>query len=287
MLARKRIALDFLDPADVNGEGRIGNTLTTNSQIPPQTMAFAPGARVRLRLLNACNARVAGFIFENITPFVLAIDGQPADGFTPNGNILPAGPGARFDVVFDLPGTAGAAAQVTLRGGGLRADPNGEANRPLLGFRTQGDKVPVRPEPTSQPANPRLPAEIKLQNARRLDLTIEVSESKDPRQTYMINGVSGAPQVKPLFTVPRGQPISFGFFNHTKVPQTLHVHGHHMRVLHLLDDGWEPYWRDSVIIAPTRTVRIAFIADNPGKWLIESTILEHAMSGAWAWFEVK
>jgi hypothetical protein len=33
-------------------------------------------------------------------------------------------------------------------------------------------------------------------------------------------------------------------------------------------------------------VRVAFIADNPGKWLIESTILDHAMSGLAAWFEV-
>ena len=65
------------------------------------------------------------------------------------------------------------------------------------------------------------------------------------------------------------------------------MHGHHFRVLHLLDDGWEPYWRDSLIIPPGRRARIAFVADNPGKWLIESTILEHAMSGVSAVFEVR
>ena len=103
-----------------------------------------------------------------------------------------------------------------------------------------------RAAPAELPANPKLPAEIRLRNARRLDLTIEASALKEPRQVWTINGAPGAPQMKPLFTVARGQPVSLGFFNRTTVPQTLHLHGHHMRVLHLLDDGWEPYWRDSV-----------------------------------------
>jgi FtsP/CotA-like multicopper oxidase with cupredoxin domain len=86
--------------------------------------------------------------------------------------------------------------------------------------------------------------------------------------------------------VKRGQPVTLGFINKTQEPHTAHVHGHALRVLHLLDDGWEPYWRDSVIVPPGGTVRVAFLADNPGKWLIESTILDHAMSGLAAWFEV-
>jgi len=57
-------------------------------------------------------------------------------------------------------------------------------------------------------------------------------------------------------------------------------------VLHPLDDGWEPYWRDSVIIPPGRTVRTAFVADNPGRWLIESTIMDFAAAGLVGWFEV-
>ena len=278
---------DFLAAADVSGEGRIGSTLTVNTAAPAQTMKFEPGARVRLRLLNACSARMAGIIFENANPQVIAIDGQPCDAFSPIRNIVPVGPGARFDLVLNLPAKAGEEARILLRGGGLRADQTGETDQPLLILQADGEARPARPAFPGLGANPLLPPEIKLQNARRLDLTIEASESKDPRQAWTINGVSGSPQVKPLFSAPRGQPVSLGFFNRTKVAQTLHLHGHHMRVLHLLDDGWEPYWRDSVIIAPGRTVRVAFLADNPGKWMLESTILEHAMSGVSAWFEVK
>lgn len=281
------ITPDFLSPADCAGEGRVGALPSVNSKPLPEAMTFAPGARVRLRLLNACNARMAGIIFENTTPFVIGIDGQACEAFTPIRNTIPIGPGARFDLLFDIPVEAGQDTRVMLRGGGLRSDKGGEEDRALLILRAAGAARPGRPAIAGAALNPRLPAEIKLQNAKRLDLTIEAGGSKDPRQAWIINGAAGSPQAKSLFSVAQGQPVSLGFLNRTSVAQTLHIHGHHMRVLHLLDDGWEPYWRDAVIIPPGRTARVAFLADNPGKWLIESTILEHAMSGVSAWFEVK
>ena len=64
----------------------------------------------------------------------------------------------------------------------------------------------------------------------------------------------------------RGTPVSLGFVNKTLVTQNIRVHGHVVRLLHDLDDGWEPYWRNAVIVAEGRTKRVAFVADNPGKW---------------------
>ena len=74
--------------------------------------------------------------------------------------------------------------------------------------------------------------------------------------------------------------------NATAWPQVLHVHGHDVRLLHPLDDGWEPYWQDTVTVPEGRTLRIAFVADNPGRWLIGSTVLERLDAGLSAWFEV-
>jgi FtsP/CotA-like multicopper oxidase with cupredoxin domain len=51
-------------------------------------------------------------------------------------------------------------------------------------------------------------------------------------------------------------------------------------------DGWEPYWRDTILIQPGRTAHIAFVADNPGKWPLESAIPEHRAAGVGAWFLV-
>jgi len=104
---------------------------------------------------------------------------------------------------------------------------------------------------------------------------------------WRLNGRAGeALPDKPLFSVKRGSPVTLGFVNKTSFPQTMHVHGHVMRLLHPLDDGWEPYWRDAVIVPDGKTSRIAFLADNPGRWLICSTNLDRAANGLAAWFEV-
>jgi hypothetical protein len=34
-------------------------------------------------------------------------------------------------------------------------------------------------------------------------------------------------------------------------------------MLHQLDDGWEPYWLDTVQIPEGKSAQIAFVADNP------------------------
>ena len=35
-----------------------------------------------------------------------------------------------------------------------------------------------------------------------------------------------------------------------------------------------------------RAERIAFVADNPGKWMIHCHMIEHMAAGMAAWFEV-
>ncbi len=91
---------------------------------------------------------------------------------------------------------------------------------------------------------------------------------------------------KPLAKVARGAPTVFAFANRTAVVQAMRLGGHVARLLHSMDDGWEPYWRDTILIQPGRTLHVAFIADNPGKWPIESAIPEHRAAGVGAWFEV-
>jgi FtsP/CotA-like multicopper oxidase with cupredoxin domain len=90
----------------------------------------------------------------------------------------------------------------------------------------------------------------------------------------------------PLLSVKRGSVVSLGFVNRSQVNQAMRLHGHVMRQLHLMDDGWEPYWRDSVIVPAGRTVRVAFVADNPGRWRIGSGIMAHAAGGMSGFFEV-
>lgn len=72
--------------------------------------------------------------------------------------------------------------------------------------------------------------------------------------------------------------------NRTAFPHAMHVHGHHFRVLES-GEAWRPYWLDTVIVDADHSVRIAFVADNPGKWMIHCHMLAHQESGMAAWFQ--
>jgi FtsP/CotA-like multicopper oxidase with cupredoxin domain len=272
---------DFADAALARGEGRIGPLVAANNLPAPLAFDLAPGARVRLRLVNAANARIMVIGVEGAKPLIVALDGQPCEAFQPLHGVFPIGPGARFDMMFDMP-REGTRVRFKLLGGAAAAIA-GETDRPLIEFTTEGDPVSERPPLVGLPANPALPAEIDLQRATRLDLTIAGGGA----DAFSINAASatGWP-AKPLFSVRRGAPVSLGLVNKTAVTQAIRLHGHCMRLLHPLDDGWGPYWRDSVLIAPGKTSHVAFVADNPGRWPIESAIPEHQAAGVATFFAV-
>jgi len=273
---------DFSDPAVTRGAGRLGALATAGAAPAPLTLAPAPGARVRLRLANAATARVMSIGVVGVKPLIVAVDGQPSEPFEPLRNLFPMGPGARFELMFDMPRDAGATVGFILRGGEAAAIP-GELDRPMVVFEARGEARAPRPAIAGLAANPLLPAEIGLERAKRVDLTIEGGGAAP----FAVNGASFAEWgAKPLFAVPRGAPVTLGFVNKTAVTQAMRLGGHVGRLLHALDDGWEPYWRDTVLVAPGRTVHVAFVADNPGKWPLGSAIPEHRAAGVGGWFQV-
>lgn len=249
-----------------------------NGALLPGRIEAAPGARLRLRVANLSSRLVLPVGFNGMKVLVIAIDGQPCDPFQPMRATVPMTPGARFDIICDLPADLAETA-VVLRG---------QTDIPLTRFAAKGDPLPARPVFTPLPANPALPEAIALEKASRADLTIAAASGGPAGAPpgWTINGAAGSPQMKPVLVVKRGTPISLGFINKSELMQPIHVHGHVMRQLHLLDDGWEPYWRDTVLVPPGKTVRIAFVADNPGRWLIESALPDWTAAGLWTFFEV-
>ncbi|MEZ0171054.1 multicopper oxidase family protein [Microvirga sp. TS319] len=261
------------DPAPA---GRLGSVLTANGKPAPQRIEAAPGGRVRLRLANACNARIMRLGLEGLNACVIAVDGQPSSTFEPLKASLPFAPGNRYDLLVDLPRETGSAGTVSaLIGNGF----------PLLEIVAAGDRrEPLRPV-APLPANPRLPEAIRLQSAARKDVAI-TGDPRRPDAPWAVNGAQGQPSNPPLVKVGRGTPVVLALRNETGYVQPLHLHGHAFRLLHALDDGWEPYWLDTVQVPENKTVRIAFVADNPGKWLLASTVMERFDAGLWTWIEV-
>jgi FtsP/CotA-like multicopper oxidase with cupredoxin domain len=287
----------FAVAADSARLGRLGNTLTVNGRPAPEVIKAPPRARVRLRIGGVTNARIMPMRFEKMArATVIAIDGQPCDPFDPLRRQVIVAPGSRYDIVLDLPDKVGQETIVSVAlGDGF----------PVIRFETEGEALPEKPPVRPLPSNPGLPEAIRLQEARRAEFTIAGGwDAKDPagpaappdvitrkfpdaRRVWQLNhGFPSGLGGKPLFSARKGNVVVIALTNRSSWTQVIRVHGHVFRVLHGLDDGWEPYFMDTVLVHENRTVRIAFNADNPGKWLIRSTILEHMESGVLSWFEV-
>jgi hypothetical protein len=81
---------------------------------------------------------------------------------------------------------------------------------------------------------------------------------------WAFNGVANLDD-EPFFRAKRGETMVIETVNNTAWPHAMHTHGHHFRVVGA--DGMLGPWRDTFIIDREETIRIAFVADNPGKWL--------------------
>jgi FtsP/CotA-like multicopper oxidase with cupredoxin domain len=287
LCARGPRVLVLHNASHIAGEGLAGSVVTTNGRPAPEQHTLAPRARVRLRLANLATSRLMAIAFEGVAPSVAAVDGQNCPLFEPLRNMLPLAPGGRFDVIFDMPGS-GATARVVLAGA-----TGGGWDGTLLAFRADGAPATARPPLADPPRNPFLPDALALQKAHRAELVFDAQPGGEsvamcPGEApsiWRINGKPGREGVR-LFAVRRGTPVSLGLTNKSGAHAVIRLHGHVMRQLHLMDDGWDPYWRDAVVVPAGRTVRVAFLADNPGRWRIGGGILPHALGGLAGHFEV-
>jgi len=91
---------------DASHSGRVGNSATINGKIVESEDARA-GERIRLRLINAANARTFGLRFRDLDPWVIAIDGQPIEPRRLGDKALTLGAGMRADLIIDMTGEPG------------------------------------------------------------------------------------------------------------------------------------------------------------------------------------
>jgi FtsP/CotA-like multicopper oxidase with cupredoxin domain len=99
------ISDDFGNLHDIAHAGRLGNTATLNGG-SPETIPVRAGERLRLRLVNAANARIFGLRFEGHAPSVIAIDGQPVEPHAAGEQVVLA-PAMRIDLIIDMTGAPG------------------------------------------------------------------------------------------------------------------------------------------------------------------------------------
>ena len=272
--------------------GRLGNWLMTNGEIFPKRRLNA-GEHYRLRLINASNARVLEINPNQIGAKVIGYDGQTLEQpfevpYTP----MLLGPAQRIDLVFTPKSGESYALQ----------EISGTKPYPFAGFESVGEKTasnnPLLPAPNSIP-------EPDLINAKtfKLEMTggamaplgdavykgqkLDGNLIRQSQQVWAFNGIANLAD-DPFFSIEKNQTVIVEVINKTAFLHAMHVHGHHFRVIERseseIDEG-KP-WRDTFMIGPVQTTKIAFVADNPGKWLFHCHMLEHAAAGMTTWFMV-
>ena len=111
LLPDGQISDDFGNMHDMAHNGRVGNTVTINGRVP-DTFAVRRGERIRLRLINAANARIFGLRFAGHAPTIIAFDGQPVEPHAPPDGAVVLGPAMRVDLILDMTGKPGERFQV-------------------------------------------------------------------------------------------------------------------------------------------------------------------------------
>jgi FtsP/CotA-like multicopper oxidase with cupredoxin domain len=96
---------------------------------------------------------------------------------------------------------------------------------------------------------------------------------------HSING-QVSPNVPPI-VVREGDVVRLHFVNTTDEYHPMHLHGHTMSVLSRNGEpvSGSPVGLDSVLVGPHETLDMAFLADNPGIWMLHCHILIHASFG--------
>jgi FtsP/CotA-like multicopper oxidase with cupredoxin domain len=151
-----------------------------------------------------------------------------------------------------------------------------------LGFIIVSRDPPARPAslppPVPLPSNG-LPAQLDLKNALRVDLPLSSPE------WMMAAGLANAPQ--PAFRTKAGRTVVLALTNRAGFATVFRLHGHHFRLLDRLDDGWKPFWLETLAIEPGQTQRIAFAAEHAGHWLMESVATNWTAQRFARWYAVE
>lgn len=233
-------------------------------------LSAAANERLRLRFINGSQRSVLAIKLEGYEVQVMALDGQPSEPFPARNGALVLAPGARADAFVD-----------TTRSAALMLHDGKEAHRigslAISGYRER--RAPLfAPQPL--PAND-LPEKLDLKGALRFDVALGAADAGWARTANFSTASA------PAFRAKAGRTVVLAVTNPAPATTVFHLHGHHFRLLDRLDDGWKPYWLDTLAIEPGKTERIAFAATSPGRWLIESVVTDWAAPRLVRWYGVE
>jgi len=231
--------------------------------------------RLRLRFINGCQRSVIAIKIEGHEVRVMAIDGQPAEPFPARNGAVVLAPGTRVDAFIDATAPPGSTSLILLH--------DGKEPRPIGRLIASGEpQIRAAPLPLAPPLPSNgQPTQLDLKNALRFDMAL------GGPQTDWATPATFAVTAPPSFRAKVGRTVVLALTNRAEIATVFHLHGHPFRLLDRLDDGWKPFWLDTLAVEPGQTQRIAFAAEHAGRWLIESMKTDWAAPRLVRWYRVE
>lgn len=277
----------FSSPRQAARMGTLGNIKTVNGQQKP-VFDVPAGGLIRTRLLNIDNTRVFNISLKDYPATVIALDGNAVEKPFPL-DARPTGAGMRLDLSLIAPSTPGEEVIVY--------DRKGRFHFEIFRLRSVAAQLPARRTIAALPVNPI--AKPDLDNAETINFVFEWEgaispTTKDGKTNYkfwMINkraweGMSADNIPEPVAKLELGKSYIFELHNASPHEHPIHLHGYTFTVLSSDKRDITPYHTDTILLAKNERARIAFVADNPGRWMYHCHVIEHMKTGLMGYISV-
>ncbi|MBI2240034.1 MAG: multicopper oxidase family protein [Magnetospirillum gryphiswaldense] len=289
--------LSFMTDRGAARAGTFGTRRSVNGATAP-VIAAPPGARVRLRLLNVDVSRIMTLGATGAEVNVIATDGNACPPFAIADWRL--GPAMRVDLALVMPSKPGARVEIQDVWG---QEPFGLVRLVAQGAAKAADRRPLV-LPTAELPVP------DLKSAETFTLSLQAGVSDQALDAWLKENRFGDDALcragklfwainnkawpamdmdkrpPPLAELKPGRTYVAEIANHTQHPHPIHLHGHTFQVIASSRGPTRNHWADTVLVVPDERVKIAFVAGEPGDWMLHCHIIEHQETGMMGYVRV-
>lgn len=260
-----------MDLNDIEFDAYLANDRTLAD---PLVVRTERRGRIRLRLINGAASTAFWISLGGVEGTIVAVDGDPVHPIV--ARRFPVAEAQRVDVILNMPAGGGSLPIVAQR--------EGDRQRTGIILATPRASIGKLAAIASHPAGP---VDLSLEQQLRAAQPLHPRPA-DRRHRVTLNGtmspfrwsIDGAawPHPKRL-PVTTGQRVELDMVNLSQMAHPMHLHGHHFQVTALNGKAIAGAMRDTVLVPANGTVRVAFDANNPGKWLFHCHNLYHMAAG--------
>jgi FtsP/CotA-like multicopper oxidase with cupredoxin domain len=262
-----------LPDIDVKYDALLANRRTIDD---PEVFNVKPGQSVLLRLMGAASATNFFIDTGELDATIIATDGEEVQPL--NGNFFQLSTAQRLDLRVTIPQTGGVfpilalAEGSSLQAGVLLATPGAKVSKEQLAIRTQ--KTMGGLDNTQEI---RLMAKQPLSGKPVQRSLPSVLGGNMMTYSWTINGTP-YPNRNSL-DVKEDERVELVISNTTGMSHPMHLHGHVFEVTEIDGHKIAGAKRDTILVPPKSTIKVAFDADNPGVWAYHCHILYHLATG--------